>query len=82
MFPIGHIPANYKMNELFQSRRDFILNKNVYFKGKKITSDKKLKNLLYKSYLSKQYLIKQNTGKEILNFCKKHYKKHYKQKDN
>ncbi len=76
MFPIGHIPAHYKMNNLFHKRDDFILNKNVYFKGKKISNSKKFYDIYYKSQLPKEYLIKQNTSNEILNFCKNHYKKY------
>lgn len=76
MFPIGHIPAHYKMQNLFNKREDFILNKNVYFKGKKIFHSKKFYDIYYKSHLPKNYLIKQNTSTEILNFCKNHYKKY------
>ena len=76
IFPVGFMPAHKNMDKIIANRKDFVLHKNIYFKGKK-ASEKKLKVLSFKdSKLPKNYSIKDNSKKQILNFCAKHHKKY------
>ncbi len=75
IFPIGFMPGHKKMDEIIKNRKEYVLSKNVYYKKKKI-SGKKLAFKVTKP--PKNFSIRDNSQKQILNFCKNHYKKYLK----
>ena len=75
IFPIGFMPGHKKMDEIIKNRKEYVLSKNVYYKKKKI-SGKKLAFKVTKP--PKNFSIRDNSQKQILNFCKNHYQKYLK----